>query len=161
ARYDARRNQGSARRLVARNGVLHIFVRGRNSDPWDPEEVNKTLERIAEADQWLSARAAESNVQPPPMFIHRYLTLADEPFWHRVDVPEASASLEYKKAWFEAILTRFFNVSSFADLFDRTFAGMDMENRAVAFHTANRDLTLFVPYRRQPTDMESMFVACT
>jgi hypothetical protein len=159
ALYRARRDQGSAKRLTSTNGVLHIFVRGRNTDPWDPELEEKTHRHVEEADRWLQARAAESRVTPPPTFVHRYASLVDEPFWRRVDVPDAITPTDYRKAWLEAVLTRF-NAGSFSELFDRLFNGMDLANRAVIFHTASRELTILVPYRKEPTDLESTFVSC-
>jgi hypothetical protein len=93
------------------------------------------------------------------VFIHRYVTITDEPFWRRIDVPEEGASEEYRKAWFQAVLVRF-EAGSYAELFDRFFDGMDLANRAVIFHTSTRDLSVLVPYHRQPTDLESTFVAC-
>lgn len=155
----ARRDQGSARRLVSTNGVLHIFVRGKNTEPWDTEDVDKMRLQIEESDRWIQARAQESGVSARPVFTHRFLTLSDEPFWRRVDVPEAESSPEYRKAWLDAILVRF-GADSYADLFDRTFEGMDLANRAVVFHTANRTIpfTLLSPCRTEPADLESVTV---
>ncbi len=157
--YHLRRDQGSARRLVSTNGVLHLFVRGRNSLPWEPEDEAKVRERIEESDRWVQSQAVESGLTAP-VFEHRFLTLGDEPFWRRLDVPAQESSADYRKAWMDAVRVRF-QSDSYAELFDREFNGMDLDNRAIVFHTSNRDLSLSIllPYNPQPTDLESVFVA--
>jgi hypothetical protein len=156
--YHARRNQGSAKRLVATNGVLHIFVRGRNTQEWDAEEMAKTRLHVLQADDWLTERAKESGVQPLT-FEHRYLTLLDEPFWRRTDAPDSNSTVEYRTAWLNALLVRF-QSGSYAELFDRTFEGMDLANRTVIFHTSVNESSFLAlrTFRPQPTDMESTFV---
>lgn len=157
--YRARRDQGSARRLASSNGVLHIFARGRNTEPWNAEDEAKTRRRIEEADQWMAARATESGPDLQPVFEHRFLILADEPFWRRIDVPDADSSREYRKAWLQAILVRF-QAASYAELFDQVFGERKPGNRSVVFHVAKKDISLSVlaPYRKEPTDLESVFV---
>lgn len=157
--YRPRRDQGSARRLVSTNGVLHIFVRGRNTDPWDPDEESKIRHRIEESDGWLQERAAESGRTLHPVFEHRYLTVLDEPFWRKIDVPDPDSALEYRRAWLAAIPPRF-QADTYAELFDRVFGGVDFDNRGVVIHVARRRDAFAppTPYQKEPADLECAFV---
>jgi hypothetical protein len=158
--YHAERNKGSAKRLVATNGVLHIFVQGRNTLAWDAEEEEKTRHHIQVADQWLQARAASADVKPSPVFFHRYLHVTEEPFWRRADVPEADMPPDYRQAWLQEVLERF-RADSYADLFDRTFDGMDLDIRSIVFHLLRPggQLAMMFPAVTAPSGMESAFVA--
>jgi tetratricopeptide (TPR) repeat protein len=157
--YHAYRNSGSARKLSSKNGVLHIFVRGQNTDPWDPELEEKTRLQIEESDQWLQARSAETPSGPAPVFTHRFLALADEPFWRRINVPDTDSSSSYRKAWLDAILVRF-QAASYEELFNHVFEGQAFDNRAVVFHAAKEEapLSIRLPCRQEPTDVESVLV---
>jgi len=159
-RYRAHRNEGSAKQLLATNGILHIFVRGRNTIPWDSQGQEQIQQCIENADRWLEGRAAESGHVSQPQFVHRYLTVPDEPFWRRIDVPEPDSTSDYRRDWLKAILVRF-QAGSYAELFDRVFEGAHLDNRSVVFHTANRDFSFssWVPYKKMPTDLESVFVS--
>lgn len=157
--YRPVRDSGSAKRLTSTNGILHIFVRGRNSERWDQEEARKAQDSIETSDRWLAARAKESGVSQPPTFVHRFVTLPDEPFWRKTDIPESDSGPRYRKAWMIAILTRF-HATSYTELFNRAFEGTETSNRTVVFHALKKgDLfTFFSPHRRQPGDMENTVV---
>src|SRR5262249_20754717 len=138
--------------------LLHIFVYGRNTEPWDPSSQARIQKDIEKADEWLRARAADNGSTMPPVFSHRFLTLPEEPFWTRLDVPDPDSSRDYRKAWLQAVLVRF-EAKSYAELFNRVFDGTALDNRAVVFHTSAGDLSfaVFRPYSPEPTDLESTF----
>jgi hypothetical protein len=157
--YLCGRDLGSARRMVSTNGVLHIFVRGRQTEPWDELYQRRTQDNIGAADRWWQARAEENLPSCDPTFIHKYLALPDEPYWRKMLAPDYSASYAYIDAWTAMVLAQFKAVS-YRQLFDREFRGERVANRVVIFHTAQRGRSFALPewYHRTNGDIEQALV---
>src|SRR5262249_12689507 len=152
--YHARRNQGSARRLIATNGILHLLVRGSNTRAWDPEYEEEIRLQVEQADRWLQNMAADRAPAAHPTFVHKYVTLRDESFWRSVSIPDSESASNYRESWLQAVLVRF-GVHSYRELFNQEFGDQAFDNRAVVFHTVGREgaVTVLRPHRPESTDV--------
>jgi hypothetical protein len=135
ARYFAYRDVGSAKRLTATGGVLHIFVEGKNSQPWSEFERLQAHVAIENGSEWLVKEAAARGVKAD--FLHRYMDVPSSPLFRKIDVPTWLTSEEYRLAWEKALL-KTLNAESFGQLFKEQFPGVDLENRSLMFYANMR-----------------------
>jgi hypothetical protein len=159
-RYSVWRKAGSAYALRGGVGVLHVFVYGRGSERWTYRRTVRVETDVSLADAWLAARAKEHGAADAPRFEHRWTALAEEPFWASTPFPVSDTPQSERAHWEAAVLERL-GAGTFAEAFDRAFAGRRPRNRLVVFHVDAKATSYAMSHKsaRYPAmDLESAVV---